>query len=155
MMEELDKLEDELGSEMERRTRSGEDTRTDTSIFPLYAIGHVENEYDEPTDANQIRSRESGIIINPDLVEGLKGFEPGQQIMVLFYFHRSIGYDLLQHPRGDQSQPKRGVFTLRSPRRPNPIGVTIVQLVSIENNLLRVRDLDAINGTPILDIKPV
>jgi tRNA (Thr-GGU) A37 N-methylase len=48
----------------------------------------------------------------------------------------------------------RGVFALRSPRRPNPIGVTIVELLSIENNMLRVRGLDAINGTPVLDLKP-
>jgi tRNA-Thr(GGU) m(6)t(6)A37 methyltransferase TsaA len=74
--------------------------------------------------------------------------------MVVFYFHRSQGYDLTQHPRGDPRRPKRGVFTLRSPRRPNPIGVTVVDLVAIEGNVLRVRGLDAINGTPVLDIKP-
>ena len=80
--------------------------------------------------------------------------EPGQQVMVLFYFHRSDGYDLLQHPRGDRSRPTRGVFTLRSPRRPNPIGVTIVDIVAVEGNVLRVRGLDALNGTPVLDLKP-
>lgn len=73
--------------------------------------------------------------------------------MVVFYFHRSQGYDLCQHPRGDQSRPQRGVFALRSPRRPNPIGVTEVELMAVERNVLRVRGLDAINGTPVLDLK--
>jgi tRNA (Thr-GGU) A37 N-methylase len=70
-----------------------------------------------------------------------------------FYFHRSAGYELSQHPRGDRTRPKRGVFTLRSPRRPNPIGVTVVDLLGVEGNVLRVRGLDACNGTPILDLK--
>jgi tRNA-Thr(GGU) m(6)t(6)A37 methyltransferase TsaA len=73
--------------------------------------------------------------------------------MVVFYFHRSQGFDLLQHPRGDRSCPKRGVFALRSPRRPNTIGVTVVDLVDVEKNILRVRGLDALDGTPVLDLK--
>ena len=60
---------------------------------------------------------------------------------------------LLQHPRGDRSRPRRGVFALHTPYRPNPIGVTVVDLLSVEGNVLRVRGLDALNGTPVLDIK--
>ena len=75
--------------------------------------------------------------------------------MVVFHFHRSRGYELLQHPRGDPSRPRRGVFALRSPRRPNPIGLTVVDLLAIEGNVLRVRGLDAFAGTPVLDLKPV
>jgi len=118
------------------------------------AIGHVENEFDEPAAPDLIRATESRIILDPALVEGLFGLEPGQQVMVVFCLHRSQGYDLLQHPRGDASRPPRGVFALRSPRRPNPIGVTVVDLVAVEGNVLRVRELDAINGTPVLDLKP-
>jgi tRNA-Thr(GGU) m(6)t(6)A37 methyltransferase TsaA len=124
-------------------------------MISFSAIGHVENQYNEPVSAGEIRSAESRIVLNTDLVEGLLGLELGQQIMVIFYFHRSDGFDLLQHPQGDQSRPRRGVFTLRSPNRPNPIGMTVVELVGIENNVLRVRGLDAINGTPVLDLKPV
>lgn len=119
------------------------------------AIGYVENQYNEPVSASEIRSAESRIVLKPDLSTGLLGFEPGQQIMVVFYFHRSEDYDLLQHPKGDRSRPKRGVFTLRSPKRPNPIGITVVELVGIKNNILSVSGLDAINGTPVLDLKPV
>lgn len=119
------------------------------------AIGHVENAFDEPSAQYEIRSVESRIVLDPALREGLKGLEPGQQIMVIFCFHRSKGFDLLQHPQGDRSRPRRGVFALRSPRRPNSIGVTVADLVAVEGNVLRVRGLDAINGTPVLDLKPV
>jgi tRNA-Thr(GGU) m(6)t(6)A37 methyltransferase TsaA len=118
------------------------------------AIGRVENDFNEPTSPEAIRSAESRIVLDPTLSEGLRGLEPGEQITVIFSFHRSHGYDLCQHPRGDRSRPQRGVFALRSPRRPNPIGVTVVDLVATEGNVLRVRGLDAINGTPVFDLKP-
>jgi len=118
------------------------------------AIGHVENDFRERAPADVIRSVESRIVLDSTLTDGLKGLEPGQQVMVLFCFHRARGFDLLQHPRGDTTRPRRGVFALRSPRRPNPIGVTLVDLVSVDGNVLRVRGLDAISGTPVLDLKP-
>ena len=118
------------------------------------AIGRVENVFDEPALSSKIQSVESRIVLDPSLTEGLKGLNPGQRIMVIFCFHRSRGFDLLQHPRGDRSRPRRGVFALRSPRRPNPIGVTVVDLVAVDGNVLRVRGLDAINGTPVLDLTP-
>jgi len=118
------------------------------------AIGYVENDFDEPAAPDRIRASESQITLDPSLVEGLRGLEPGRKIMVVFHFHRSHGFELLQHPRGDRSRLRHGVFALRSPYRPNPIGVTVVDLVAIEGNLLHVRGLDAIDGTPVLDIKP-
>lgn len=121
----------------------------------LTAIGYVENSYQMPAPAEQIRAVESRIVLDPRLVDGLHGYQPGEQMIVIFCFHRSDGYDLRQHPRGDQSRSKLGVFKLRSPYRPNPIGMSVVTLVSIEGNIIRVRDLDAINGSPVLDIKPV
>jgi tRNA-Thr(GGU) m(6)t(6)A37 methyltransferase TsaA len=154
MMEQLDELEEELRIELKRRGRSGEDTETGAQALHLRAIGHVENEFDERVAPDEIRLAESRLVLDPSLIEGLQGLDVGQQIIVVFYFHRSEGYDLLQHPRGDQSRPKRGVFALRSPRRPNPIGVTVVELVGIDGNVLRVCGLDAINGSPILDLKP-
>lgn len=118
------------------------------------AIGHVENDFDEPAPPDQIRAQESRIVLEPGLTDGLYGLEPGQQVMVVFFFHKSEGYDLHQHPRGDRSRARRGVFALRSPRRPNPVGVSVVDLLAVEGNVLRVRGLDAINGTPVLDLKP-
>ena len=127
----------------------------DTEALVTYqAIGHVENEFDQPTTPEEIRSTESRIVLDPALTNGLQGLAPGQRIMVIFWFHRSEGYDLRQHPRGDRTRPLRGVFALRSPNRPNPIGVSVVNLEAISGNVLRVRGLDAINGTPVLDLKP-
>jgi tRNA-Thr(GGU) m(6)t(6)A37 methyltransferase TsaA len=124
------------------------------ALVTFRPIGYVENDFDELASPDLIRAAESQIVLAPTLVEGLQGMETGQPIMVVFYFHRSEGYTLRQHPRGDESRPLQGVFTLRSPRRPNPIGVTVVDLLAVEANVLRVRGLDAINGTPVLDLKP-
>ncbi|MBN1317185.1 MAG: tRNA (N6-threonylcarbamoyladenosine(37)-N6)-methyltransferase TrmO [Anaerolineales bacterium] len=130
----------------------------------FYPIGFVENDFYlrdindpdyTPYSREEIKSVESRIVLNPDLTEGLTGYSPGQQMMILFYIHRSKTSNLLQHPRGDVSKSKRGVFNLRSPHRPNPIGVTVVEILQIVDNKIHVRGLDAIDGTPVLDIKPV
>jgi tRNA-Thr(GGU) m(6)t(6)A37 methyltransferase TsaA len=102
-----------------------------------------------------MRRSTSRIVIDPALQKGLQGLSPGDRVQVLFYFDRSEGYELLQHPRGDPGRPKRGVFTLRSPSRLNPIGLTAVEVLAVEENILTVRGLDAYHGTPVLDIKPV
>ena len=118
-------------------------------------IGYVENDFDAPATPETIAVAESRVVFAPEFVEGLTGLKAGQRVMVVFYFHLVQSYALLQHPRGDRSHPKRGVFALHTPYRPNPIGVTVVDLLSVEGNVLRIRGLDALNGTPILDIKLV
>ena len=118
-------------------------------------IGYVQNDFDAPTTPETIAAAESRIVVAPEFVEGLTGLEAGQQVMIIFHFHLVQSYDLLQHPRGDPSRPRQGVFALHTPRRPNPIGVTVVDLLSVEGDVLRVRGLDALNGTPVLDIKRV
>jgi len=125
-----------------------------TDRVTYHPIGYVRNEFDVSSHWEQMRAGESRIILDPDLVTGLQGLELGQQVMVVFFFHRSHDFELLQHPRGDRTRPKRGVFSLRSPRRPNPIGVTVVELLSVDENILTVRGLDAFDGTPVLDLKP-
>jgi tRNA-Thr(GGU) m(6)t(6)A37 methyltransferase TsaA len=130
------------------------DARQLKQVVTYRAIGHVENDYREPVGRRQMRAVESRVVLDPVLLEGLRGLEPGRQVMIIFHLHRSQGFDLLQHPQGDRSRPRRGVFALRSPHRPNPIGVTLVDLVAVEGHVLKVRGLDAINGTPVLDLKP-
>lgn len=120
----------------------------------LSPIGYVRSSIKEPLPPDQIKVVPSRIILDPALVEGLDGLQPGQQLMVIFQFHLSRGYDLKQHPRRDLSRPTRGVFALHTPQRPNPIGVTVVELVEINDNILLVHGLDAIDGTPVLDLKP-
>ena len=128
--------------------------KTAKQPISLQAVGHVENQIEEPVSSEIIRSVDSHIVIKPDLVEGIQGLEPGQEIMIIFQFHRSEEYELLQHPRGNKKVPKRGVFAIRTPNRPNFIGVTVVELLDINENVLTVKGLDAIAGTPVLDIKP-
>jgi len=84
--------------------------------------------------------------------EGLAGLKDYDHIMVFFHFHRSAGYNLMQKRRGVGEL--RGVFSLCSPNRPNGIGMSILKLIKIEGNMLYVENVDLLDGTPILDIKP-
>jgi tRNA-Thr(GGU) m(6)t(6)A37 methyltransferase TsaA len=154
IQEQLDAPEEALRQELDNMGDSEVDPESSIQTLPIRVIGQVENEFDEPVAADDIRSGESRIMIDSSLLAGLQGLELGQQIMVVFYFHLSKGFDPLQHPRGDRSRSRQGVFSLRSPNRPSPIGVSVVDLVGIEGNVLRVRGLDALNRTPVLDLKP-
>ncbi|RLI37593.1 tRNA (N6-threonylcarbamoyladenosine(37)-N6)-methyltransferase TrmO [Candidatus Bathyarchaeota archaeon] len=96
------------------------------------------------------------ISINPEYAEGLDGIERLDYIYVLYWMDRLSEEDrkvLKVHPRGDRSRPLTGVFALRSPMRPNPIGLTRVRLLRREGNKLYVEGLDALDGTPVVDIK--
>ena len=124
-----------------------------SQAFTFNAVGQVESVSggDDPHDTSQEKSL---IVLRPELADGLDGIVPGDRLVVIFVFDRASGYDLRQHPRGNRHRALRGVFALRSPRRPNPIGVTGVEVMSIFDNVLAVRGLDAWPGTPILDLKP-
>jgi tRNA-Thr(GGU) m(6)t(6)A37 methyltransferase TsaA len=84
----------------------------------------------------------------------LEGLEPGRDLWVLTYFHQADQPKTRVHPRGDASRPKTGLFNTRAPSRPNPIGLTLVRLLAIDGHKLTVRGLEALDGTPVLDIKP-
>ena len=124
------------------------------SQLAIRAIGHVENAFEDHVP-HDVSSEESRLVLDSSLRDGVQGLEPGAEILIIFWFHRASGFELLQHPRGDQRRPKRGVFSLRSPHRPNPIGASRVRLTGVDGSVLRVVGLDALNGTPILDLKPV
>ena len=103
------------------------------------------------------KSRVSIIVIREDLVEALKGLEGFSHMFVLFWMHEvAIGTQgrLLVHPRGRPDLPLVGIFATRTPHRPNPIGLTLVELLHVDDNVVTVRGLDAFDGTPVLDIKP-
>ena len=97
--------------------------------------------------------RTGTIEIFPDYEEGLDGVVAGESIVVLLWFHEANRASLRVHPRGDTSRPLRGVFATRSPARPNPIAVSEYLVTAIEGRFLHVRGVDAIDGTPVLDLK--
>lgn len=115
-------------------------------------IGYVENDYLEPKYNEEVYQKVSKIVLREDLVDGLYRVEELEKLYILFYFSRSEGYKLIHRRRYDGEMS--GVFASRSPYRPNGIGLTIVELLKVEGNVLHVKGLDAINETPVLDIKP-
>jgi tRNA-Thr(GGU) m(6)t(6)A37 methyltransferase TsaA len=95
------------------------------------------------------------IVLTPEFVEGLAGVEPGDALLVLTWLDRGARDVISVHPRGDLTRPRQGVFATRSPDRPNPIGVHRVQVEAIDGPRIQVSDLEALDGTPVLDLKPV
>jgi len=99
---------------------------------------------------------EAWVEVDPVLEEGLDGVTPGAEVIVLTWFHEAQRDVLKVHPRGNAARPLRGVFSTRSPDRPNPIGLHRVKVLEIDNRVrLRVAPLEAMDGTPVVDIKPV
>jgi tRNA-Thr(GGU) m(6)t(6)A37 methyltransferase TsaA len=120
----------------------------------IHPIGHVErDEQDDRLSGDELRARSVRIVLDPSLTDALMGLRPGSHIIVLFYLHRSTGYNLKLHPRGDPSRPLRGLFATRTPRRPNPIALTTARVRHVEDNVLEVIGLDALDGSPVVDIK--
>jgi tRNA-Thr(GGU) m(6)t(6)A37 methyltransferase TsaA len=95
------------------------------------------------------------LVLEADQTQGLDGIKEGEEIVVLTWFDRARRDVLSVHPRGDLSRPSQGVFSTRSPDRPNPIGLHRVTVAEIDGNRLRVERLEALDGTPILDLKPL
>lgn len=95
------------------------------------------------------------LTFDPAVAEGLDGLRVGDHVIVLTWLHRAARDVLEVHPRGDVANPLQGVFSTRSPARPNPIGLHEVQILEIEGPRVRVDALEAIDGTPVLDLKPV
>ena len=98
---------------------------------------------------------EAAIVFADGFVAALEGIAAGDAVLVLTWLDRADRDVLRVHPRGDASRPETGVFATRSPDRPNPIGLHRVEVVSIEGATMTVRDLEAVDGTPVLDVKPV
>ena len=127
---------------------------SDTGVF--LPIAHVRSPF---TTTDQIpkgpgaeHSAEGVIEVLPEFAEGLLDIEGFSHLYVLWVFDRADGFSLRATPPTDDRP--HGVFATRSPRRPNPIGLTVVELMGRDGNRLRVRGLDMLDGTPVLDLKP-
>ena len=122
----------------------------------LEPIGTIRNDVEEH-GRRDWQNIVSEIVIDDEFLEALDHIEEFSHIIILYWMHKldqSQRSVLKVHPRGQQDLPLVGVFSSRSPARPNPIGMTVVRLIGRENNILKVAGTDALNGTPVLDIKP-
>ncbi|MBN1247106.1 MAG: tRNA (N6-threonylcarbamoyladenosine(37)-N6)-methyltransferase TrmO [Anaerolineae bacterium] len=119
-------------------------------------IGYVRREATERGGASGIealRAETVQIVVDRRFADALLEVHPGDDLVVLTYFHLGSRDVLQVFPRGDRSRPRRGVFSTRSPDRPNPIGLITVRVLRVDGNVLHVRGLDSLDGSPILDIK--
>ena len=126
--------------------------------FELTPVGVVESPLTERESApkqGDEGSPDAWLVLEPDVLDALDGIEAGDEVIVLTWLDRADRDVLRVHPRGDPARPPQGVFSTRSPDRPNPIGLHRVEIAAIEGRRVRVRHLEALDRTPILDLKPV
>lgn len=124
--------------------------------FKMSPIGFVSVASENVPRHWTVSDLEGTLIIDDAYAEGLKDVKPGDRIVVIFYFHKSPPFDstlLVQTPPHRQGE-KLGVFSICSPRRPNPIGMSVFQVLAVEGCRIRVKGIDTFDGTPVLDIKP-
>jgi tRNA-Thr(GGU) m(6)t(6)A37 methyltransferase TsaA len=126
--------------------------------FELTPIGTVESPLTDPKSAPKQGDEgapDAWLAFQRTVLEGLDGVRAGDQVLVLTWLDRARRDVLRVHPRGDTSRPQQGVFSTRSPHRPNPIGLHRVEVLAIDGARVLVGNLEAVDGTPILDVKPV
>ena len=129
-----------------------------TSIYTVEPIGIVRSRLTRLEDApmqGDEGAPEAWLELTPQAAPGLMGIKVGDNLLVLTWLHLADRDVLQVHPRGDLNRPLTGVFTTRSPDRPNPVGLHRVSVLEVIDGKLRVAPLEAIDGTPIVDIKPV
>jgi tRNA-Thr(GGU) m(6)t(6)A37 methyltransferase TsaA len=124
----------------------------------LTPIGWVESPLDDsalaPKQGHE-GAPDAHLVFNASVREGLGDIRPGDRVIVITWLDRARRDVLRVHPRDDEANPLRGVFSTRSADRPNPIGLHPVEVLSVDGERIGVRDLEALDGTPILDLKPV
>ena len=121
-------------------------------------IGRVESSLTDPAVApkqGHEGAPDAWLVFEPAVLDALEGIRPGARVLVLTWFHLARRDLLRVHPRDDPANPMQGVFNTRSADRPNPIGLHEVELLAVEGERLHVRPLEAVDGTPVVDIKPV
>jgi tRNA-Thr(GGU) m(6)t(6)A37 methyltransferase TsaA len=126
--------------------------------FEVKVIGRVESPLTDPAAAPRQADEgapEAWLIFEPEVLEGLRSLRPGDKVVVLTWLDRARRDVLSVHPRGDAAREQEGVFSTRSPHRPNPIGLHPAEITAVEGRRFRVRHLEALDGTPIVDLKPV
>jgi tRNA-Thr(GGU) m(6)t(6)A37 methyltransferase TsaA len=126
--------------------------------FEVRAIGRVASpltDLDSAPRQGDEGAPDAWIEFEPDVLEALQSVTAGDELLILTWLDRADRNVLVVHPRGDTSRPPEGVFMTRSPHRPNPIGLHRVEVAEIEGIRIKVRNLEALDGTPVVDVKPV
>lgn len=128
----------------------------ETKSIQFISIGHIETSFDEkvwiPRQGRYDQTAKGVAVINSEYEKGLETLESYSYCWLLFHFDKNTTFSLLQNPPKDNKP--HGVFSIRSPRRPNGIGMTVVKIDMIEKNKIYFTGADMINGTPLIDIKP-
>jgi len=119
----------------------------------LTPIGFVKNNIKEPRFGD-FADEVSEIVIGKKFADGLKGIEDYSHIVVVYWMDKVKDYVLTHRPQGNPNVPTVGIFACRCPGRPNPVAITTVKLLECKRNVLKVKGLDVIDGTPVIDIKP-
>jgi tRNA-Thr(GGU) m(6)t(6)A37 methyltransferase TsaA len=130
----------------------------DQPRFEVTPIGWVESPLTDLASAPKQGDEgapDAWLVLEPAVIQGLEGLRAGDEVIVLTWLDRARRDVLRVHPRDDVSRAQQGVFNTRSPDRPNPIGLHRVGILSIDGARVRVRNLEAVDGTPIVDVKPV
>jgi tRNA-Thr(GGU) m(6)t(6)A37 methyltransferase TsaA len=126
--------------------------------FEVRAVGHVESplvDLDVAPRQGDEGAPDAWLTFEPDVADALRDVQVGDRLVLLTWLDRARRDVLVVHPRSDPNRPPTGVFSTRSPDRPNPIGLHTPVVLAIEGTRLLVRELEALDGTPILDVKPV
>ena len=126
--------------------------------FEVRAVGRVESpltEMDSAPRQGDEGAPDAWIEFDPDVLDALEGIRPGDRIVILSWLDRADRDVLKVHPRGEISRPPAGVFVTRSHHRPNPIGLHPVEVLEVDGPRIKVAGLEALDGTPVLDVKPV
>ena len=126
--------------------------------YVVRPIGHVESvltDRDAAPKQGDEGAPDAWLVFEPGVADGIRDLAVGADVLLLTWFDRARRDVLVVHPRGDLTRPQEGVFTTRSPDRPNPIGLHRVTILAIDGLRVRVNDLEALDGTPIVDVKPV
>jgi tRNA-Thr(GGU) m(6)t(6)A37 methyltransferase TsaA len=127
-------------------------------VIELRAVGHVESPLTSRADAPKQGDEgapDAWLVFVPEVADAVRDIVPGAELLVLTWLDRADRATLVVHPRGDRTRPPTGVFSTRSPDRPNPIGLHRVTVAAVNGLRVLVHDMEAIDGTPVVDVKPV
>jgi tRNA-Thr(GGU) m(6)t(6)A37 methyltransferase TsaA len=128
---------------------------TEYTLLPIGLLRSPLTQREDAPNQGGEGAPDAWLDVNPALAAGLEGIAAGQEIIVITWLHQSHRDILKLHPRWDTTQPLTGVFATRSPDRPNPLGLHRVTVRAVEGTRLQIGPIEAIDGTPVVDIKPV